>query len=119
MVFYFLITIVFIAELIIAGTILINLFKWSKIFKATNEFLTEANPKIKDIMEIGEKISEQMVEFSPIIVEKFKIFSLKFLLDNLKGFMAGILLLSLKRKFKIKRIRGLKFLRLISAFCFE
>lgn len=119
MVFYFLITIVFIAELIIAGTILINLFKWSKIFNATNEFLTEVNPKIKEIMEIGEKISEQMVELAPVIVEKMKIFSLKFIADNLKGFLAGILLISLKRKFRIKRIRGLRFLRLISALCFE
>lgn len=118
MVFYFLITIVFIAEIIITAFLLFNLLKWSKTLRAATAFLQKVNPKIKEIMEIGYKISEQIAELAPIYTEKVKMFSLKLLLDNLKGLLAGFLFFSLKKKkVKVKRIKRL--FRIISALCVE
>ena len=88
MIFYFLIGIVFIAELIIAGAILAVLLKLNKKFKETNIFIEEAKPKIKDITEICFKISEQLVELAPIWVEKIKITVINFALQNIKSVLA-------------------------------
>ena len=117
MIFYFLISIVFIAEIIIAGFLLINLAKLSKIFRQTDIFIQEANPKIKEIMEIGTKISEQMPVLAFFYVDKIKMFSMKILLDNLKGVLAGFLFISFRKKIKVKRIR--KIINIIRMLSFE
>ena len=117
MIFYFLISIVFIAEIIIAIFLFFYFAKWSKIFRETSQFITEINPKIKDIMEIGTKISEQMPEMASVYVEKVKNFSAKILLDNIKGLLVGFLLISFRKKMKIKRI--CKIMRIIRMLSFE
>ena len=90
MVFYILISIVFIAEVIIALTVILNLIKADKFCNDMNNLLTEINPKIKDICQISRKISEQILEFSPIIAENIKTFFINLLKDQLKSMLAGL-----------------------------
>lgn len=89
MVFYILISIVFIAELIITCSIISYLLKWDKIIVETNNFVNEAQPKIKDICETGRKISEQLTELAPFFVENVKNFFIKLAIDNFKSMMTG------------------------------
>ena len=116
MIFYFLITIVFIAEIIITAAILIHLAKWSKTFEDLNGFLDEAKPKLKYISKIGLKISEQLTELAPIWVDNLKTAFWKQILNTLKGVLAGSLLWKLKKRFKISKIRGLGLLKIIRMF---
>ena len=90
MVFYILISIVFIAELIIASAILIYLFKMSKLFREYNSLLEELKPKIADLLKIGTKISEQLVELAPIFVEKIKSIFNNLVIGQLKNLLAGV-----------------------------
>lgn len=90
MVFYILTSIVFIAELIIAGTILIYLFKTSKLLNEYNSLLTELKPKIKDLLNTCTKISEQLVELAPIFVEKIKSFFMNIIIGQFKNALAGL-----------------------------
>ena len=90
MVFYFLTGIVFIAEIIIAVTITANLIKLDKNFCLYNKLLDEIKPKLKDILSIIKKISEQMVELAPIITAKIKSIFIGIIKDQLKGILAGL-----------------------------
>lgn len=72
MLYTFLITIVFIAEIIIAVTLLRALWKLDKAFVLIDETVTEARPKIKDISELSTKISEQIIELAEDFREKVK-----------------------------------------------
>ena len=65
-------TIVFIAELIIAYTIISKLVQFDKMILETNAFVVEANPKIKEITRLVRKISDQIAELVPMYVEKLK-----------------------------------------------
>ena len=64
MVYTILISIVFIAELIIAITILQNLIKLDKCIIQLDETISEAKPSIKDISSLLRKISKQWVIIS-------------------------------------------------------
>ncbi len=90
MVFYFLISIVFIAEVIIALFVITNLVKLDKILNSANIFLEEVKPKIKDIMQIVRKLSEQMIELAPIVRGKIKSVINKMVIDQLKSLLAGL-----------------------------
>ena len=70
MIFTILISIVFVAELIIAFTVFSALRRWSKKVNELNLTLSYLKPSIKDICELTRKISEQLVEFSERFVEK-------------------------------------------------
>ena len=85
MIFYFLISIVFIAEVIIALSLIINLVKADKKIIECNSFVDEAKPSIKGIMEISRKISEQFTEFAPMIVDKVKAIVRDVLMGQLKS----------------------------------
>ena len=98
MIFYFFITIVFIAELIIAVTLILHLKKWSKFFCEWNNFLDEAKPKISDIMLALRKISEQMYELAPIIVKNIKKSFTNLLINQLKNLIAGITFWAVKKE---------------------
>jgi len=89
MVFYFLISIVFIAEVIIALFVITNLVKLDKFVRSANTFLEEVKPKIKDIMQIVRKLSEQMIKLAPIVREKIKSVIGKMVVDQLKSLLAG------------------------------
>ena len=62
MIFTFLITIVFIAEIIIGVTIILNLVKLDKAILALNETVTELKPGIKDVCSLVKAISIQIRE---------------------------------------------------------
>lgn len=91
MIFYFFICIVFIAELIIAVTIFLSLFRWSKIFNNANVFLNEAKPKIQEIVQTSRKISEQLAELAPIWVEDIKGKVSSIIIGQVKNILTGML----------------------------
>jgi hypothetical protein len=64
--------VVFMAELVLAFALIMYLLKLSKMFNKYTSIISELNPKIKEIMELCRKISEQMLEFAPIIVNTIK-----------------------------------------------
>ena len=97
----------FIAELIIAWTIISNLIKFDKIFKSVNVFLNEAKPKIREITEIGRKISEQLVELVPIWVENIKTACINLVLQNLKSVLAGFGIWAIREHLKKRYKLGL------------
>lgn len=72
MLFYFLISIVFIAELIIAISLILCLLKLSVKFSEYNSLLDQAKPSIKELMITVRKISEQLTELAPMFVKQIK-----------------------------------------------
>ena len=90
MIFYFLISIVFIAELIIAITLVLNLIKLDKVFIKYNELLDSAKPSIKELLITVRKISEQLVEFAPIIVENIKSALINIVMGQVKNTIGAL-----------------------------
>ena len=70
MIYTFLITVVFIAEIIIATTIIQTLMRLDKAVLEMNETVALAKPGIKDISELVRKISEQYKEFAERFAQK-------------------------------------------------
>ena len=110
MLFIFLITIVFIAELIITVAVITTLIKLDKKLKRADTFLEKAAPNIKAVCELIRGISEQIAELTPEWVEKFRETRDKIILKQLESLMAGILFWSINIKV-IKRIRKSKFIK--------
>ena len=90
MIFYFLITVVFIAEIIITVTIIINLLKLDRIFISCNSFIEEVNPTLNELLVAYRKISEQLVSYAPIFVEQIKAFAVKLFVDQLKNMLGAL-----------------------------
>ena len=90
MVFNFLITIVFIAEIIIAVSLAVSLIKFDKKLIAYNEFLEEAKPSIKSLMILIRKISGQILEFAPLIVKQVKTSLVNAFMGQIKSLAGGI-----------------------------
>ena len=103
MVFYILIAIVFIAELVISGTIISHLIKWGKLFREWNEFLDEEKSNIRSITETARKISEQLMELAPMCVENIKRIFAEIAIKNIKNMLVGILIWTVKRQIKNKK----------------
>ena len=72
MVYTILISIVFIAEIIIAVTVIQNLLRLDKVLIELNETVEVANPKIRELSCLVKKISEQSVELSEDFAIRFK-----------------------------------------------
>ena len=72
MIFKFFIFMVFIAELIIMLACLSNLINLDNKINAFNKIICKNQSKIKEIMVLIKGISEQILELSPIWVEKIK-----------------------------------------------
>lgn len=100
MLFLILISIVFIAEIIIASAIILNLFKTDKKITYTNEFLEEINPKIDELIKLGTKISSQLTEIAPMYVKKTKSWFADFVISQFKSILIGFLFVSLKKQLK-------------------
>ncbi len=105
-------TIVFIAELIIAYTIISKLVQFDKMILETNAFVVEANPKIKEITRLVRKISDQIAELVPMYVEKLKELRNKIMLKKLESLIALTLFWSINIKV-LKKIRKSKILKTI------
>ena len=72
MIFKFFIFMVFIAEIIIMLACLSNLINFDNKINAFNKIICKNQSKIKEIMVLIKGISEQILELSPIWVEKIK-----------------------------------------------
>lgn len=105
-------TIVFIAELIIAYTIISKLVQFDKMILETNAFVVEANPKIKEITRLVRKISDQIAELVPMYVEKLKELRNKIMLKKLESLIALTLFWSINIKV-LKKFRKSKILKTI------
>ena len=103
MVFNLLISIVFIAELIITAAILLQIRKLDKAVLLWNEFLSDIKPNLSEILETFRKISEQMIEAAPIFINVIKDFFAKLVVGQLKGILTGLTFWLVKKEVE-KRI---------------
>lgn len=113
MIFTILITIVFIAELIITISVILNLLKLDKAVLELNNTIEIINPKIKEVCTLGRKISYQLKELSLRFIEKVKDEREKYLTDKLTGVLLGALLWKINLK-SIKKFRKSKLAKTLS-----
>ena len=112
MVYTFLISIVFIAELIIAITVIQNLLRLDKKVIELDETISLSKPSIKDISILIRKISEQWIVITENFIDKTKKESEEFFLRRLLKLLLGILVINLNIKF-INNIRNSKITKII------
>lgn len=111
MIFTLFTAIVFVSQVIIVFTIIFHLIKMDKEIKYWNNFLTEAKPKIKDIMVLAREISVQMTELAPAFVEKLRTIRNNIIRSRIETLISMILFWSLN--FKIaKKIKKSKIFKL-------
>ena len=113
MVYTILISIVFIAELIITITIIQNLLRLDKAILEFNNTITEIRPGIKDVSELARKISEQWQILAEDFVEKTKRNSEDIMLKHLSKILMSILILNLNFKI-VKKIRKSKVTKILA-----
>lgn len=109
MIFLFFISIVFIAELIIAFTVFNSLFKLDIKINKFNETLINKRADIKDITALAKGISEQLKELSEEFVDNFNEKKEEIILSLVKSLMSAILFWSINIKV-VKRLRKSKVL---------
>ena len=113
MVYTILISVVFVAELIIVVTIIQNLLKLDKYILNLDDSILSTRDGIKDICDLSRKISEKYVILVNDFVDRTKRNSEDILLKNLSKTILSIILLKLNFKF-INRIRKSKLSKIIS-----
>lgn len=113
MVYTFLISVVFIAELIIMVAILQNLVKLDKSILDLNDTLTTTKPGIKDVSMLLRKISEQWVILSQDFVDRARENGEEILIKQISKLLMGILVLNLNFKI-VKRIRKSKITKFLA-----
>ena len=113
MVYTILISIVFIAELIITITIIQNLLRLDKAILEFNNTITEIQPGIKDVSELARKISEQWQILAEDFVEKTKRNSEDIMLKYLSKIFMSILIVNLNFKI-VKKIRKSKVTKILA-----
>ena len=107
MVYTILISIVFIAELIIAITIFQYLRKIDRAILQANNSILELKPKIKEISELIYKISGQWIILTQDFVDKLKLKAEDMMLKQVSKALMTFLVINLNLKF-IKKIRRSK-----------
>ena len=107
MVFVILISIVFVAELIIAFSVITNLIKFDKRIKLSAQFLEEAEPRLKELLVVVQKISAQILELIPVWLATLRQERDKIILNQAKSLISTILFWSINIKV-INRIRKSK-----------
>ena len=113
MVYTILISIVFIAELIITITIIQNLLRLDKAVLEFNDTVTEIQPGFKDVSELVRKISEQWQILAEDFVEKVKRNSEDAMLKHLSKILMSILIVNLNFKI-VKKIRKSKVTKILA-----
>ncbi len=113
MVYTILISIVFIAELIIAITIIQNLLKLDKKILNFDEILAKKKSTIKDIFILLNRISEQTKVLAEDFVNKTKENAENISLKLLSKLLISVLLLKLNFKL-VKKIQQSKFTKLFA-----
>ena len=91
MLFYFLISIVFIAELIITFTIVLHFMKLDKMINKYNTLVTDVKPLIKDMFVTTRQLSEEFLKLTPKVTDKIKLFVLNFAKDQLKNLVGTLI----------------------------
>lgn len=107
MVYTILISVVFIAELIIAVTLFQNILRLDKAVIEMDNNLTAKKSDIKGIAELMRKISEQWEVLAQDFVDKTKRDAEEILLRNLSKMLVGLLVLNLNFKF-VNKLRKSK-----------
>lgn len=100
MIFYFLISIVFISEVIICLAILFWLIKADKIILKYNTILDDTSDSIKSLMQTVRKISEQLVQLVPIFVDEIKSAISNLILGHIKNLAGTFVFLITKKEFE-------------------
>lgn len=113
MVYTFLISIVFIAEIIIAVTIIKGLLYLDKLILEWNSTVIETQSGIKDIAILAKKISEQYKILATDFVEKTKKNSEDMILKQISKILISVLAIKLNFKF-IKKLRKSKFIKILA-----
>ena len=113
MVYTILISIVFIAELIITVTIVQNLLKLDKFILELDAKIVSTQSGIRDISELMRKISEQWQILAQDFVNKTKREGEELLLKQLLRMLMGLLVLNLNFKF-INKVRKSKITRTLA-----
>ena len=113
MVYTILISIVFIAELIITITIIQNLLRLDKAVLEFNNTITEIQPGIKDVSELARKISEQWQILAEDFVKKTKRNSEDIMSKYLSKIFMSILIVNLNFKI-VKKIRKSKVTKILA-----
>ena len=113
MVYTILISVVFIAEIIIAITLIQILMRFDKAIIELDKTLTTTKPGIKDICELTRKISEQWQILAQDFVDKTRRDSEEIFLRQLSKGLMGLLVLNLNFKL-VKKIRNSKITKTIA-----
>ena len=90
MLFYFFISIVFIAEIIIVLAIIFYIVKLDKKLVECNKFVEEIKPLVKDIMETTRKLSEEFSKLAPKLVDTIKNTAVDFVRGQLKNLLGAL-----------------------------
>ncbi len=98
MVFYFLVSIVFIAEVIIGLTVFIYLLKADKMILKYNDIVDETKPSVKSLMIVVRKISKQLVELAPMVANQIKAFLFDLLIGQLKSLLGTLTFILVKKE---------------------
>ena len=115
MIFTFLISIVFVAELIIAIAILSTLKRWDKKVRNLNLTISYLKPSLSEVCVLAKKISAQFVEFSHDFVDKVKRQQEDFLLRHLARIVLGTFFFRKLKKSKALKLigKGLSLLEIV------
>lgn len=113
MIFKFLISIVFIAELIIAFAVFNKLYKINKDIIFLNIFLENSKNDLREILILTKKISVQIFTLSRNYVNKFREQNEINLLNKINNIVLSLLLWKLNHKI-IKKIRRNKTFKMLS-----
>lgn len=110
MIFKIFTAVVFIAELIIAYTVVTRLLAADKAILNAADTIEKVNPSVKEIGCLVKNISEQFVEFSDDFVEKVNDKKDDTVLKLLNKILIMVLLLKINSKFlnKLRRSRVIK-----------
>ena len=99
MVYTILISIVFIAEIIITITVLQNLMKLDKKILEYNELILSTKNGIKDISVLIRKISNQIKDLIKEKISEFRLAQEEALVKQISKLLLGVLVLKLNIKF--------------------
>lgn len=122
MIFKIFTAVVFIAEIIIAYTVINKLIYFDKAVLKINKEISDTKSSVKDVCNLVKKISEQCVEFSNYFVSKINEKRDETIIRQLNKILLTLLLLKINLKFvkKLKRSklikhigRGLSLLQLV------
>ena len=90
MIFYFLVSIVFIAEIVLTIFLLGILHKLDKNIIKYNALLNDLNPSIKDILNTYQDLSKELLNLAPIVTSKLKNIIKDIVIGQLKSFVGAL-----------------------------